>query len=80
MNLYLSKTNPLDERAGKYIGTMLKMFADENLSDKGTVDHHLCQVIDVFVGKIHTAPRSQRQRFEDIEVACEEIARGWKDL
>ncbi len=77
LKLYLVKTYPLTDEAGGYVGTVLHQYASDHLGSLGGVDHRLCQTFDVFAQRVHTAPRSYRRRRNDIEAACQEIARAW---
>jgi len=77
LKLYLVKSHPLTDEAGSYIGTVLQQYASQHLAGLGAVDYRLCQTLDIFAKKIHTAPRSFRRRQNDIEAACQEIARAW---
>lgn len=80
IKLYFSKNNPLDENSGVYVATTVHQFADGYLTETADADYRRCQVIDVFGGEIYTAPRSFVRRRNDIEAACEEIARAWPVL
>jgi hypothetical protein len=77
IKIYLGKSYPLTEEAGSYIGTVLLQYGSQFLATLETIDYRLCQTLDVFAKTIHTAPRSFRRRQNDIEAACQEIARAW---
>lgn len=77
MKLYFSKTQPLDERSGQYIGTLLQRFAEQHLCRLGPADHRLMTVVDVFAGSLFVAPRAHIRRLGDVVLACEEIAERW---
>jgi len=77
LKLYLSKTHPLTREAGEYIGVILQQFASEHLTEYGACDYRLCQTLDVFSRNIFLAPRTYRRRQDNIEAACQEIARAW---
>jgi hypothetical protein len=77
LKLYFSKHTPLDEASGQYIATVLQLFAEQHLKQRGEVDHRLVRVFDVFAGKVFVAPRAQRRRLGDVQLACEEIAARW---
>lgn len=77
IKLYLSKSFPLNETAGAYIGAGLTRFTDEYLAGSATADYRLCSVVDVFGQQVFTAPRAVQRRQNDIEAACEEIALLW---
>lgn len=80
LKLYFSKTNPLDDRSGQYIATLLYQYAREYLEEPGKADYRLAQVIDVFTGKRYTAPRSYKRRLANIEAACQEICVLWSTV
>lgn len=80
LKLYLSKTYPLTDEAGEYVGTVLQHYAACSLANLGIVDYRLCKTLDVFSQRVHTAPRSYRRRLNDIEAACQEIARAWEHV
>lgn len=77
LKLYFSKHAPLDERAGQYIATVLQLFAEERLEQRGPVDPRLVGVFDVFAGRLFVAPRARQRRLNDVTLACEEIAGRW---
>ncbi len=77
LKLYFSKHTPLDETSGQYITTVLQLFAEQNLKQRGVVDHRLVRVFDVFAGKVFVAPKAQQRRLGDVHLACEEIAARW---
>lgn len=77
IKLYLSKTFPLDDNSGVYIGALLQRYTSEFFRSDGVIDHNLCRTIDVFAERIYYAPRAFRRRLNDIEAACEEINRAW---
>ena len=56
---------------------MLQLFAEQNLKQRGEVDHRLVRVFDVFAGKVFAAPKAQQRRLGDVHLACEEIAARW---
>ena len=77
LKLYFSKHTPLNEQSGQYIATVLHMYAEQHLQQKGPVDHRLVRVFDVFAGKVYVAPKAQQRRLGNLEVACAEIAACW---
>jgi hypothetical protein len=77
LKLYFSKHTPLNEQSGQYIATVLHMYAEQHLQQKGPVDHRLVRVFDVFAGKVYVAPKAQQRRLGNLELACEEIAACW---
>ena len=77
VKLYVSKTFPLNDVAGGYIGALLSRYTDEVLATNGRTDHRLCQVMDVFGQHVFPSPRAVRRRRDDLEAACQEIATLW---
>jgi hypothetical protein len=77
LKLYFSKHTPLNEQSGQYIATVLHMYAEQHLQQKGPVDHRLVRVFDVFAGKVYVAPKAQQRRLGNLQVACAEIAACW---
>jgi hypothetical protein len=77
LKLYFSKHTPLTEQSGQYIATVLHMYAETHLQQKGPVDHRLVRVFDVFAGKVYVAPKAQLRRLGNLELACAEIAACW---
>ena len=80
IKLCFSKTNPLGPQAGEYVATTVHQVVATYLSQTATADYRQCQVIDVFDRQIYTAPRSFLRRRNDIQAACEEMARAWPEL
>lgn len=76
IKLYFSKTIPLSHEGGEYVATLVHQFADTHI-EPGNADSRLCQVIDIFGGRLFTAPRASARRRRDVWAACEEIARAW---
>ncbi len=78
LKLYFSKSIPLSEEAGLYIASALRQFVTQHLTGPGEIaEPRHCRVIDVFGGQIFSAPRSDRRRTQDLQAACQEIARAW---
>ncbi|MEX2141836.1 MAG: hypothetical protein WD894_21400 [Pirellulales bacterium] len=76
LKLYFSKTIPLRPEGGQYVSTMVYQFVDTQV-EPGQADPQLCQVVDVFGGRVFIAPRATARRKRDLWAACEEIARAW---
>jgi hypothetical protein len=76
LKLYFSKTIPLNPEGGEYVATLLHQFVDTQV-EPGKADPRLCHVVDVFGGRVFTAPRATARRRRDLWAACEEIARAW---
>ncbi|MEX1367762.1 MAG: hypothetical protein AB1Z98_31830 [Nannocystaceae bacterium] len=79
IKLHFPKSHPQTEAAAEYVGTLLRMYATMAMSERGKVCHDACVVIDVFAGKVMSAPRGYRRRWRDISAACEEIRGAWPD-
>jgi hypothetical protein len=77
LKLYFSKTIPLNQDGGEYVATLVHQFVDTHLTP-GHADPRLSRVIDVFGGRVFTAPRAVARRRRDLWAACEEIARAWE--
>ena len=77
VKLYIGKTIPLDPQSGAYVATTLHQYVDEVLKPQRAAVRPNCVVLDVFAGEIYDAPRTFQRRREDIEAACQEIARAW---
>jgi hypothetical protein len=78
--LYFSKTTPLSPEGGRFVATAVADFAERFLALTATADYRLCLAIDVFAGKIYTAPRARTRRRNDLAAACDEIARAWSTV
>ena len=80
IKLYFAKNNPLDDRSGSYVAAVLAEFAARNLAGDGRVDGSLVLVLDIFAGRVFTAPRARKRRLDDVSAACEEIAARWATI
>lgn len=80
IKLHFSKTFRLDDRAGDYVGTMLHQFGEQHLVGRGLTVHRNFHVVDVFAGRVFTAPRAFARRRADVDAACEEITSRWPTL
>lgn len=79
IKLYFSKTIPLSPEGGEYVATVVHQFVD-TLVDPGQADPRLCRVVDVFGGRVFTAPRAIALRRRGVWAACEEIVRAWNPV
>lgn len=77
IKLFFSKTVPLNPDGGEYIATLVHQFVDTGI-ESGQTDPRLCQVIDIFGGRVFSAPRATARRLRDLSAACEEIVRAWE--
>jgi hypothetical protein len=76
IKLFFRKTSPLSEQAAGYITTVLSEFMRQQFPDQEVLPD-LCQVADVFGGRVFTTPPSTKKRMREVSFACEEIARVW---
>lgn len=77
VKLHFPKSHPHTEASAQYVATLLRVYAMEVMHDRGKVCEDACIVIDVFAGRVLTAPHAYRRRMRDIGAACEEIRRLW---
>lgn len=80
VKLYFSKSKPLSEERGRYASTILHAYLETFYTKVGVPDYRICMVIDVFAGKIHTAPRTYKRKRQDVEAACLEINLLWSEV
>lgn len=81
LKLHFSKDNPLSDEAGKYIATLLHLYAEESLaSERVIASRAQCIILDVRHGALHTAPDCFKVRRQEIEAACEEISQRWDSI
>jgi hypothetical protein len=79
LKLHFPKAHPHTETSAEYVATLLRLHAQRFMLSRGHVSEHACLVIDVFSGRIVSAPRGHVRRFRDIGAACDEIRRAWPD-
>ncbi len=77
VKLHFPKSHPHTEASAQYVATLLRMHAMTAMAERGRVHEDACIVVDVFAGRVLTAPRGYRRRWKDIGAACEEICRVW---
>ncbi|GAB2527794.1 hypothetical protein [Rufibacter soli] len=75
VKLYFSKSCPLSKTSADYIGTLLKMYLEQQYGKP--IKARNCFVIDIFNKTIYTAPKAYAKRLQDIEAACSEISHRW---
>ncbi|MCP4133685.1 MAG: hypothetical protein GY754_22140 [bacterium] len=80
IKLYFSKHNPLEEKSAGYVSSLLHEFLRVNEEYFPAPGYKHCLVVDVFAGKIYSAPRSYIRRLGEIKAACHEIAAVWASL
>ncbi len=78
IKLYFSKNDPLTVDSAPYITAVVMLHVQNHCQPPGhTARHANCQVVDVFARRVHSAPRAITRRFQDIDVACQEIGLWW---
>jgi hypothetical protein len=77
VKLYFSKTHPLDEKSGEYIGAIVHQHGLEFPQNAAPIDYKSIFVVDVLAQKVFGAPRATERRLKDARAACDEIAIGW---
>ncbi len=80
IKLHFPKSHPHTEASAQYVATLLRMYGTLMMSDRGKVCEDACIVVDVFAGRVLSAPRGYRRRWRDIGAACEEIRRAWPTI
>ena len=81
VKLYFSKDDPLTNVSAPYITAVLMQHIQTCHQPAGHATRHdLCLVVGVFARRIHTAPRAITRRFQDIDVACQEVALWWPNV
>lgn len=75
VKLYISKSQPLSDARARFAGAILHRYVSDMYSR--SAHYKSCFVIDVFRRKIHTAPRTYKRHWQDVEAACSEIALWW---
>ena len=79
LKLHFPKSHPHTETSAEYVATVLRVHARTVMRERGHVNEDACLVVDVFSGRIVSAPRGHVRRWRDIGAACEEIRRAWPD-
>lgn len=77
IKLHFPKSHPHTEASAQYVATLLRMYAKLAMAERGRVNEDACIVVDVFAGRVLSAPRGYRRRWRDIGAACDEIRRVW---
>lgn len=76
IRLHLSKTAAFNDNQGAFAATLIDWWVSEHGGGlKSRLDH--CMLIDVFTGRIHTAPKAFKMRRREIAAACQEMADLW---
>lgn len=79
LKLHFPKAHPHTETSAEYVATLLRAHAQRHMLARGHVSDDACLVVDVFAGRIVSAPRGHVRRLRDIGAACDEIRRAWPD-
>lgn len=80
LKLYFSKTHPLETGAGEFVASVVYRHIAEILSNETATQYRNCHVLDVFAGRIFTAPKSYRNHMRHAEALCWEIAALWPQV
>jgi hypothetical protein len=80
LKIYLSKGEALSEERARYAATVLHQYVSDVLGGNGRAEPDLCYVLDVFAGKLFSAPRRFQRRRQDIAAACAEFLAVWRDV
>jgi hypothetical protein len=81
VKLYFSKDDPLTDVSAPYITAVLMQHVQAHHQPHShTTRHASCIVVDVFARCVHSAPRATTRRFDDIDVACQEVALWWANV
>lgn len=79
IKLYFSKTHPLEAESADYVGALVRHQMQE-VYDRIKVNPKCCYVYDVFQSKQYQAPNAYKQKFNNVEAACAEIADRWNSI
>jgi hypothetical protein len=79
VKLYLGKSHPFDEESGALAATLVRKHVEAQ-GGPGETDYRSCFVLDVFAGRLYTAPQANRRRLDDIAAACDQIRQLWPGL
>lgn len=80
VKFHLPKTHALNTDSGEYVATMLKTHLEGICPKHAIVRNDLCLVVDLPTEEVFSAPKSFKQRWNDIEAACFEIKNQWKAI
>jgi hypothetical protein len=64
----------------KTAAVLALMFAEKHLTSYGKADPKLCFALDIFGGTAHPAPGTYKQKLNNINAACDEIADRWESI
>jgi hypothetical protein len=77
VKLHFPKSHPHTEASAEYVATVLRIYAMTAMEGRGKTLADACIVIDVFSGRVMSAPRGYKRRWRELSAACEEIQRAW---
>lgn len=78
VKLLFRKGRSLSEKEAEYAATLLRVFVQERIQGlPQDVDPQLCQVVDVWRGRVFIAPTAFKRRLAAVLASCAEIARMW---
>ena len=78
VKLCIGKSKPLDAESASYLTTLVHKYIEDTVAKSDEIALvQRCYVLDVFAKECFCAPRSFTRRRQDIEAACQEIARAW---
>jgi hypothetical protein len=74
VKLIFGKGRQVSESEAGYTGTCLQRWMEDF---HGIHDYKTCFALDIFAGKLYTAPKAYKRKLSDMEAACEEISSAW---
>ena len=78
VKLFFRKGRSLSEEEAKHAATLLRVYVEERMERlPQTVDPRLCQIVDVWQGSVHSAPKAFKRRMRNALASCQEIALMW---
>ncbi|MEM9456974.1 MAG: hypothetical protein AAGF11_22540 [Myxococcota bacterium] len=77
IKLHFPKSHPHTEASAQFVATLLRVYAMTAMTARGRTLFDACLVVDVFSGRVMTAPRGYKRRWRDISAGCEEIRNAW---
>lgn len=80
VKLHFPKTNPLNDDAAGFGSTVLQEWCRANMVDDGAPSGPHCFVIDVGSKRVHSGVRSNVQRMNGIQAACQNIHALWPTI
>lgn len=81
LKIHLSRTFPLTDEGGKYVGTILNKFSEDNLVTESLLtrpDHNIS--FEVFSDNFIECPTSFKKRSENISAGCMTISAIWNSI